>query len=82
MGIVLGFSLGVGFMLVVLGLCAVRHSSLLGQRMEELTAPGNDETEGGCTGSTACAATPPSASPVRGPAVEAGAPAPHDRLSP
>jgi hypothetical protein len=76
MSIVLGFFLGVGFMLVVLGLCAVRHSGLLGQRMEKLTAPGNDETEGGGTGSTACATTPPSASPVRGPAVEAGAPAP------
>ena len=78
MGIVLGFFLGVGLMLVVLGLCAVKHSSLLGQRMEKLIAPGNDETEGACTGSTACAATPPSASPVRVPAVEAGAPAPHD----
>jgi len=77
MGIVLGFFLGVGFMLVVLGLCAVRHSSLLGQRMEKLTAPGNDETERACTGSTAWAATPPSASPVRVP-VEAGTPAPHD----
>jgi len=45
---------------------------------EKLTAPGNDETEGASTGSTACAATPPSASRVRVPAVEAGALAPHD----
>jgi hypothetical protein len=78
MGIVLGFFLGVGFMLGVLGLFAAMHSSALEQRMEKLNAPGNDETEGGGTGSTARAATLPSASPVRGPAVEAGALAPHD----
>ncbi len=39
-------------MLAPLELCAIMHSSVLEERMEKLTAPGNEETEGGGTGST------------------------------